>query len=54
MTETPTAPEPDTNPDAADDPLTDTPGSGEPDNAPVDNPSGKNDIQGDDVASGGS
>ena len=50
--------EPDTNPDAGEDPNTETPGDGDSD-APADNPSGsaikeRNEGQGDDPASGGS
>lgn len=50
--------EPQTNPDASEDPLTDTPGDDDGTGTPPDNPSGSardaNEGQGDDVGSGGS
>ncbi len=50
--------EPQTNPDASEDPITETPGDDDPTDTPPDNPSGsareRNEGQGDDPASGGS
>jgi hypothetical protein len=59
MTSDPGTTEPDTNPEAGDDPNTETPGNGDSADAPADNPSGstikeRNEGQGDDPASGGS
>jgi hypothetical protein len=61
MTSNPDSPntEPETNPDADEDPNTETPVDGDSTGAPADNPSGsaikeRNEDQGDDAASGGS
>ena len=60
MTVDPTTSEPESNPDASEDPHTETPGNDDPSGTPTDNPSGStstpaaNEQQGDDVPSDGS
>lgn len=58
MTSDLTFDEPQTNPHADEDPITEVPDGGDPADTPPDNPSGSahevNELQGDDVGSGGS